>query len=341
MRSAGSKDERPMMKPKTRTPDERLDERTDIKESAAKFWSAPAERLAVIRILITAYALGFLLGYTPNILALGKLGAAQFAPVGPITLLDAPLSSEALLFLLIAAIGTGFLALLGAAYRCIGPLFALLLLFITSYRSSFGMIFHTENLLVFHALLLALYPSADAYSIDAKRRGRQKPHESRERLIYGAPLFLMSLLTVTSYALAGIAKLRYGGAAWLEGEVLLSHIAWDNLRKLELGSIYSPLGAYLCRFPAIFGPLAWLSLAFELFAPLALLGKRLSTLWVVGAISFHLGVALVMAIVFAYPLFGFAFLSFFAVERPAARVWARTFGRLNERPRVDRSARTI
>lgn len=277
------------------------------------FAKAPAERLAIVRVFITGYALAFLLGYTPNILALSRLGSAQFAPVGPIAFLDAPLSNGALLGLLIAALFTGGLALIGAAYRFSGPLFAFLLLLITSYRSSFGMIFHTENLLVFHILLLALFPAADAYSIDARRR---VPAAPPARLAYGAPLAIMSVLTVTSYTLAGIAKLRYGGAAWLDGEVLLSHIAWDNLRKLELGAIYSPLGAFLCRFPKLFAPLAWLSLAFELLAPLALFSPRLSRLWIACAIVFHLGVALVMAIVFAYPLFGFAFLSFFAVERP-------------------------
>lgn len=290
---------------------------------SANSFRAPAERLAIVRVLITGYALGFLLGYTPNIISLTRLGPAQFSPVGPIALLDAPLSSSALIALLLGSIVFGVFALLGAAYRFTGPAFALLLLFITSYRSSFGMIFHTENLLVFHAGILALFPSADAYAFGRRRPGRSALDEDGPRLIYGAPLFLMSLITVTSYALAGVAKLRYGGAAWLEGEVLLSHIAWDNLRKLELGSIYSPLGAFLCRFPSIFAPLALLSLAFELLAPLALLGPRLARLWVISAIGFHLGVALVMAIVFAYPLFGFAFASFFAVERPAAALIER------------------
>ena len=37
----------------------------------------------------------------------------------------------------------------------------------TTYRSSFGMIFHTENLWVVHVALLATAPAADAWSIDA------------------------------------------------------------------------------------------------------------------------------------------------------------------------------
>ena|SRR5690554_2842654 len=287
------------------------------------FEKAPRERLAILRILTTGYALGFLIGYTPNLLSLTHLGPAQFAPVGPVSwmghFIEGPLSQGALVAILALTASTGFCALFGVFYRFSGPIFAALLLFITSYRSSFGMIFHTENLLVFHLGVLALFPAADAYSYDAGRRERG----DEPRLVYGAPLGLISLLTVTSYLLAGIAKLRYGGASWIDGEVLLSHIAWDNLRKLELGSIHSPLGALLCRFPSIFGPLAWLSLAFELFAPPALLGPRLARIWVASAILFHLGVALVMAIVFAYPLFGFAFLSFFSVERPARSILER------------------
>jgi len=51
-----------------------------------------------------------------------------------------------------------------------GPLFALLFALVTSYRSSFSMIYHSENLMVWHVLVLGLAPSADAWSWDARGR---------------------------------------------------------------------------------------------------------------------------------------------------------------------------
>ena len=62
-------------------------------------------------------------------------------------------------------------------------------------------------------------------------------------------------------------------------------------------------------------PLAALSLLLELGAPLALVPGRLGKLWVLSLDCFHVGVVLLMAIVFFYPLSGVAFASFFPLER--------------------------
>jgi hypothetical protein len=120
-----------------------------------------------------------------------------------------------------------------------------------------------------------------------------------------------------------VAKLRNAGDAWLDGEVLLGHVAWDNLRKLELGAFYSPLGAALSRWPAVFVPLAWLSMVFELGAPISLFGRRLAWIWAIGTWSFHIGVAALMAIVFPYPVCGIGFAPLFEVERPVLALAAR------------------
>jgi hypothetical protein len=100
-------------------------------------------------------------------------------------------------------------------------------------------------------------------------------------------------------------------------------VGWDNLRKHELGSMYSPLGAALCAVPIVFMPLAWMSVALELGAPLALFGRRLAWAWSIGIWCFHLGVVAIMAIMFAYPLSGVALAPLFAVERPVLALAAR------------------
>jgi len=294
-------------------------------ERVERWWfcPAPALRLACLRVLVSSFALLWLIGVGPLLLGNLRMAASHFAPVGVVTILDAPLPFELGVFTWLATIALGVAAVLGWRFRVTGPAFALGLLWVTSYRNSWGMIFHSENLVVMHALVLALLPASDAWSLDARRR--QTPAAAAHVLDprYGWGPKLMATLTVLTYVLAGVAKLRNAGDAWLGGEALLGHVAWDNLRKLELGSAYSPIGAALASFPALFVPLAWMSMALELGAPIALFGRRLAWVWAVGMWCFHLGVLLLMAIMFAYPVSGVAFAPLFELEVLALRLGER------------------
>jgi hypothetical protein len=283
------------------------------------FREAPAERLAVLRVMIVGFGMFWLIGAAHVLLGFEQFPVERFEPVGVVTLLAAPLPRWAVLAPWLIAILTGVPALLGWRFRIFGPVFALALLWVTSYRNSWGMVFHAENLLVMHALVLAVLPAADAWSLDARRMGspRLEPHAR-----YGWGPMLMATIAVITYLLAGVAKLRNAGLEWLDGDVLLGHVAWDNLRKAELGDVHSPIGAWLAGHPWLFGPLAWLSMILELGAPLALLHRRIAAVWAIGMWSFHLGVLVIMAILFAYPLSGIAFAPLFAVERPVQRLLA-------------------
>lgn len=284
------------------------------------FREAPAERVAALRVLIVGFGLVWLIGGAPVLLGFGQFPAERFEPVGVVGLVATPLPSVAVVAAWLLAIVSGILALLGWRWRIVGPVFAIALLWVTSYRNSWGMIFHAENLLVLHALVLAVLPAADAWSLDSRRAGWPK-YEPHPR--YGWGPMLMATLTASSYLLAGVAKLRNAGFEWLEGDVLLGHVTWDNLRKAELGDVHSPIGAWLAGHPWVFVPLAWLSMVLELGAPLSLLHRKIARVWALGMWSFHLGVLLIMAILFAYPLSGTAFAPFFAVEQPIKRLFAR------------------
>lgn len=277
-----------------------------------RWWYAamPAERIATLRILVGGFALAYLLIRAPALISPAEFAPSAFAPVGPVSWLRAPLPPWAVYATYGAAVVTAVPFVAGARHFLFGPLFALLLLWVTSYRSSWGMIFHTENLLALHALLLAAAPAADARSVDARGRVPASPHGR-----YGWAVRAMCLVTVLTYVLAGVAKLRNSGVAWTSGDVLRVHIAYDNLRKIELGSIHSPLGAAMVSWGWLFPPLAWLTLVFEIGAPAALLGRRVAAIWAIGAWFFHFGVLLVMAIAFPYPLSGVAFASFFRAEK--------------------------
>ncbi|HEY8945536.1 MAG TPA: HTTM domain-containing protein [Polyangiaceae bacterium] len=279
-----------------------------------RFWYAPAppERLALLRVLVGAFAVVYVAVRYPALAAVTRFHASEFAPVGPLAWLSSPVSPAfvhaALLFTIVA--GAGFV--LGYRYRFTGPVFAGAFLVVTAYRSSWGMIFHTENLVALHLLVLAVAPAADALSLDA-RSYRRETNSSHGR--YGWPISALCAVTVTTYVLAGVAKLRLAGFDWADGEILRAQVAYDNLRKIELGSWHSPLGTALAGVAWPFRVLAWCTLALELGAPLALLGRVPARVWVAGVFGFHLGVLLLMMIAFPYPLSFVAYLSFFPIER--------------------------
>ena len=283
-------------------------------------WRAdlPATRLAALRCLIGGFATIYLAIRVVHLLSFVDFAAASFAPVGVVSLLAAPLPPALVILPVLLALPLGLAFTLGWRFTVTGPAFAAVLLWVLSYRNSWGMIFHTENLMVAHVIILGLTRSADAWSLDARRRppGPQ-PHA------HGWPVRLLAVVTVATYLLAGVAKLRLSGLEWVSSDLLRNYIAYDNLRKLELGDTHSPLGGALVARPALFPPLAALSLLLELLAPLALLGPRLARLWSLGAFAFHLGVLAVMAIFFPYPLLGLAFAPLFAPERLPLWRWLR------------------
>jgi hypothetical protein len=282
---------------------------------------APALRLGIVRACVGGAALSQLAYEMPSLLAVLGFLPRQFQPVGVASLLPQPVGAAALYACLVACWVLGTCFTLGVGYAVTAPAFALILLALMTYRSSWGMVLHTDNLLVLHVLLLALAPAAQAWSIDAWRARARGGAPPQPQARFGWPLRALSVATVTCYVLAGVAKLKLAGGAWLGGELLRAHIAYDNLRKLELGAPIVPLGPWLVRQRALFPVLAVATLLVELGAPVALLGKRWAVAWVAAAWSFHVAVLLTMSIGFTYQLSGVAYLSFFAVEGAVA--WAR------------------
>lgn len=284
----------------------------------------PARRLAAIRILIGAFATLYLVVQALPFARLAHARPADFAPVGVAQILSAPMPPWALYASIAIGIATGVAFVLGFRFRIFGPLFAAAFLWTTTYHNAFGMVFHTENLAALHLVVLATSDAAATWSLDAKRASRPAPEDAAR---FGWPIRLLSLVTVTTYVLAGIAKLRVTGAEWISGDVLVNQIAYDNARKAVLGDTYSPLGVYALRHTWIFKPLALASVALEVGAPVALVGGRVGKAWAAFAWSFHVGVFALMAIFFPYPILGLAFVSFLEPERLLERVarrWRRT-----------------
>jgi hypothetical protein len=277
---------------------------------------APAERLAFVRIVIGLYGLIYLAARVPHWLSYAHFNPYQYQPVGLLAWLQPKPFMPAVVYVLVfAAVACGVPFVLGWRQRVFGPLFGMLLLWTLSYANSWGMVFHTENLLVMHVLVLGFTRAADAWSLDARRQG-PAPADAR----YGWPLRLMCCIVVIAYVLAGVAKMRNAGMDWLWGDELRNHIALDNARKALLGGIYSPLATPLLQFGGLFRGLAFITVVAELAAPLALIGPRVARVWVALVMGFHWGVLVLMMIGFPYQMLGVAFVPFFPVERLGRRM---------------------
>lgn len=286
------------------------------------FAPAPPERLAVLRLLTGAFSVVYLTVRIRPYVALADGQPDRFEPVGALAALPSPLPAWLVLGLVASALALGLAFTAGAWFRFTGPGFAVVLLALTTYRSSWGQLLHFENLMVLQVLIVAAAASADALSVDARRHQRL----DRDGVSYGWPVRLAALVTVTTYVLAGVAKLRIGGLEWMLGDTLRNHVAYSAARLDLLGGTPSPLARALVGHAWVFPPLAVASVAVELSAPVALLGGRIRTIWVTAAWLMHAGIAALMLVVFPYPLFLVAFAPLFELERLPQLLRRRTVG---------------
>lgn len=290
-------------------------------KAVKEFWfeSAPAERPALLRILVGAYALWYLVPEYDDMLKVARSDPRLFAPVGVV--FGGPVDPDLFAWLLRATLLTGVAFTAGLGHRLVAPLFAGLLLWLLCYRNSWSMIYHSDNLLVLHVIVLALARSADALSLDRfLRRLRRKdggvPVLPGAAWRYGWPVRLMCALTVSSYFVTAVAKLSGPlGLSWVSGNALRSQMAVDAIRKELLGGQPNLVSYTLYDWLPLFTVLGIGSMVVEFCAPLALLNRRLGRIWAINALMMHWGILLVMRITFLYQLSGVIFAPFFRVER--------------------------
>jgi hypothetical protein len=293
----------------------------------------PAVRLALLRVLVGGYLTLWSLARLPAHLGHADQAAVRWRPVGVLAGLSVPPPDAAVVALAVVTPVLALLFTLGWRFALVAPACALATLAVTTLDSAWGQVFHTENLLVLHVGILAAAPAADVLRVGRLPRRRPVARDGGDGrdARYGWPVRVAAVVVVLAYVLAGVAKLRVSGLAWVDGEVLRNLVAHDNLRKALLGDTYSPIGTWLVRHGWAFAPLALASLAVELGAPLALTGGRRRTAWVAAAWLFHVGVLALMAISFPYQLTGVAFAPFLPLERLGRGVAARLPGRRADR----------
>lgn len=277
-----------------------------------------SRRYRVLRGLIGGYAAVWATVRAPAILDALEFADRRFDPVGPLAFLNGPLPD---LLVVLAVVATPLAAAalaFGRREALSGPLAALGFLFITTYRNSWGQLLHTENLVALHLVVLGLAPFVSIIG--------SAPSEEDDR---AWAVDALAVLTVGTYFLAGVAKLRISGSAWLDGDVLRHQIAFDNARKEILGDTASPFAGWILRQGWLLAPAAIATMVVELAAPLALLRGRIAGIWCALAVGFHLAIVVFMAILFPYHLLGIGLAPLLPVERLGTTVagWTARFRR--------------
>ena len=266
-----------------------------------------AERLAGLRIATAGFVVVYVVLHVREFSRLANGSADGFRTVGLARILSEPLPSIWVWAMFAGLIGAGLLFAAGVAVRAVGPLFAVLLLFWTSYHSSWGQLLHFEHLFTLHVMILALAPTADAWSLSRRNQPRPTPH-----VRYGWPIRLLALATVATYVLSGIAKLRHSGLAWFDPDTLANHIGYSATRMQTIGGRTPPLAEFVLGARWLIAPMAFGALAVELGAPLALRRRRTRIIWALAALIFHAGTAATMMVFFGYRGLGFGLLPLFA-----------------------------
>lgn len=280
------------------------------------FPPAPPTRPAVLRLMLGAYSLWYVASRSRLFQQIARSEPGLFKPVGVVSMLPRPVPPALFRAILVATLAANVAFLVGWKHRATGPAFSGLLLWLLTYRNSWSMVYHNDNALVLHALILGFTPAADALSLDARGRRAAEPGASWR---YGWPVALMNTATTLTYLVAGVAKVVGPlGWGWASGDGMRGQVAHDALRKELLGERARPLAFALHERLFLYRLLGVASLAVELGAPLALADRRLGRLWGLAALGMHWGILLVMGITFRYQLSGMIFAPFWDVERVAA-----------------------
>ncbi|HSS38450.1 MAG TPA: HTTM domain-containing protein [Polyangia bacterium] len=127
------------------------------------------------------------------------------------------------------------------------------------------------------ALALCLTPSGARYSVDAWRARRRHPAEALPTHVSGGVIRFFQVFLAAMYSGAGIAKMR---GDWLGGDVLWSHLH-DNYQTWVSWLLGQAVPAWGWQ------ALQYLSLTFEVAAPIWFLLPRTRPIAVVAALSMH------------------------------------------------------
>jgi hypothetical protein len=209
--------------------------------------------------------------------------------------------------LVVVTLVSGALAAVGLFTRASLAVFALGVWHISAVASAYGFYGHVPCIYATTFVLLALLPGSECLSLDARRRtGSWLGDPPAE---HGVRVLLLLLSTI--YVGAGLAKIRYGGLHWFNGDVLAYYLRNDQhdadqfFALDEAGRIVhylyravpSALAGWAREHDVIVVALAWLTVVVELAFPLALWRRARASVLLATA-AMHVGIAVMMNVYF-------------------------------------------
>jgi len=257
---------------------------------------ASAGTLAVARIVVCLVWLSRLLrdpihqlGYLPAELW-HAYGAMRLLPDSFVAVLIDPVS---LSVLRAVAIGLAVLVILGTRPQrlTLAAFFAVLIVYLGVSRGFGGHVNHRELVLLYVTGLLFFLPIFDACAL----------HEGqlRDAAVYRSSMIAICLLIAVSYLFVGLARATMGFPVVFDPEVMRGWLVGRSLRPNPLGIEF---GAAFLDGPAsnyLIPLMLPVSTLMEILAPAALwLRRRYRIALLIGLGSMHLGIALLMNIVF-------------------------------------------
>lgn len=294
------------------------------------FYPAPLFNLAICRIIVVGFQLGYLFvrHYWNEVLTRASIPAVDFSPLPIFKLLNSlfPWDLPPTVFLMavfIATVVSGIFSLVGLRTRLSLLVFALGNLYIQTYLYSFGRIHHSQTILLIALFIFTLAPVGSALSVDdlsrrLTRNVRQKSFQAFSVLQSSSafarwPLLLIQWIFGLVYLSAAINKLSVDGdglfsTAWMNGYTLQYYLISD-------GSQWgSDLGVWLGQFhvPAIIS--SWFAVLFEATFFLTLIFPRLIWVYIPLGAALHTGIWMAQRAPF------FQYVALYAVFIPWAAV---------------------
>ena len=302
------------------------------------FYPAPLFNLAMCRVIIVGFQLGYLFvrNYWDKMLTRASLPGVNYYPLPIFKVLNYPLPWDLPPnFFLIATftitVISGVLSIIGWKTKFNLILFALGNTYIQTYIYSFGKVHHSQALMLIALAVLALSPAGETLSVDnlskrLRRNLKQKSFQAfnilrGESVFARWPLLLIQWLFAFIYFSAAVHKLtlNYGGRVsldWLNGYTLQYYLIRDGL-WWDIS-----LGVWLGHQHLLAVIFSWFAVLFEATFGLTLLFPRLIWFYIPLGALFHTGIYMTQRAPF------FQYIAIYAVFIPWSAVVKRVSNQL-------------
>lgn len=284
----------------------------------SRFWFTPSSPLdlGVGRLLFFAGV--FAIYAREDFSAWGAVSDAFWLPLPLFTVLHLkPLVPDVLQVLQVVWRASLLLSTVGLFTRASMAVASLLGVYLLGLPHNFGQTYHFDAVLVIAMGILACSRAADACSIDALLKHDPPPRRSGE---YRWPIRAIWVTVSLVFFAAGLAKLRYGGLAWITS----SNMSILLTRALYHVSDADPLTGVGLRIAAhhwLASAVASAAVATEVAFPLALVSRRARMVLVPAAIGMLVTIRLLMGPTFG----GFLVVNVFWVPWRAVMARAETW----------------